>query len=109
VAVYQRVKDQLGSKFDQEELVNGIGYRLMGAGKLDAAIAAFKLNTTEHPTSGNGFDSLGEAYLKHGDKKLAIENYLMAAALDSTNTNAVKQLETLKVSKSKIAKARQHK
>ena len=49
---------------------------------------------------------LAEVHLRRGDKKLAIESYLKSVALDSTNTHAVTQLETLKVSKRKIAKAR---
>jgi hypothetical protein len=47
--------------------------------------------------------------LKRGgkqDKKLAIDAYLTTVSLDSTNTDAVKQLESLKVSKGKIEKAR---
>ena len=108
VAVYQRVKPQLGQPRETEQILGGIGHRLMVSGKSASAIAALKLNADEHPTSGDAFDDLGEAYLSRGDKKLAIESYLKAVALDSTNTNAVKQLEQLKVSKGKIAKAREH-
>ena len=108
MAVYRRVKPQLGQPREIEQLLGGLGHRLMVTGKGASAIAALKLNTDEHPTSGDAFDALGEAYLSHGDKKLAIESYLKAVALDSTNTNAVKQLEQLKVSKGKIARAREH-
>ena len=93
-------------------MVANIGERLTCLGKQDAAVAAFKLNTTEHPESGDAFDDLGGAYLKRGgkdDKKLAIDAYLTAVSLDSTNTNSVKQLESLKVSKSKIEKAQKGK
>lgn len=106
-AVYQRVKAQLGQPRETEGILDGIGHRLLKGGKTEAAIAAFKLNTTEHPTSGDAFESLGEVYLKQGEKKLAIESYLKAVGLDSTNTNAVQQLEALKVSKKKIASARE--
>ena len=102
---YQRSKDQFGTPREQEALVAGLAGRLMRAGKTDAAVAAYQLNTAEHPQSGDAFDALGGAYLARGDKKLAIDSYLKAVALDSTNTNAVKQLETLKVSKSRIEKA----
>jgi tetratricopeptide (TPR) repeat protein len=111
-AVYQRTKSQLGQPRELEGMVAGLGGRLMRSGKTDAAVAAYKLNTTENPQSGDAFDDLGGAYLKRGgkdDKKLAIDAYLTAVSLDSTNTNAVKQLESLKVSKSKIEKAQQHK
>jgi Tfp pilus assembly protein PilF len=106
VAVYQRVKSQLGEPHDQENMVANIADRLAMNGKAASALAAYKLNTTEHPESGDAFDALGGAYLKHGDKKLAIDSYLRAVSLDSTNTNSVQQLESLKVSKSKIARAR---
>ena len=109
VAVYQRSKAQIGQPREQENVVANIAERLGRMGKPDAALAAYKLNTTEHPKSGDAFDDLGGAYVKRGgktDKKLAIDAYLTAVSLDSTNTNAVKALETLKVNKSKIEKAR---
>lgn len=105
-AVYQRMKDKLGQPGETEFLIGGIGHRLLLTGKTESALAAFKLNTAEHPQSGDAFADLGEVYVKRGDKKLAIESYLKAAALDTANTDVVKQLELLKVSKSKIAKAR---
>ena len=108
-AVYERVKTQFGQAREQENLVANLAERLTRLGKPDAALAAYQLNATEHPGSGDAFDDLGGAYLKRGDKKLAIDSYLTAVSLDSTNTNAVKQLESLKVSKKKIAKAQQHK
>jgi tetratricopeptide (TPR) repeat protein len=109
VAVYQRSKAQMGQPREQEGTIANIGERLTRWGKTDAAIAALKLNTTEHPQSGDAFYDLGGAYLKRGgkqDKKLAIDAYLTTVSLDSTNTDAVKQLESLKVSKGKIEKAR---
>jgi tetratricopeptide (TPR) repeat protein len=52
--------------------VNAYGYQLLGAQKFDKAIEAFKLNTTNHPTSANAWDSEGEGYALAGDKKNAI-------------------------------------
>jgi tetratricopeptide (TPR) repeat protein len=112
VAVYQRSKASFGQPREQEGMVANLAGRLTRAGKSDAALAAYKLNTTEHPQSGDAFNDLGAAYLQRGgkdDKKLAIDALLMAVSLDSTNTDAVKQLETLKVSKSKIEKAQKKK
>ena len=109
VAVFQRVKTQIGQPQQQEGFVANVGERMLKAGKTETAIAAYKLNTTEHPTSGFVFDDLAGAYLKRGgknDKKLAIDAYLMAVSLDSTNTDAVKQLQDLKVSNKKIEQAR---
>jgi hypothetical protein len=79
---------------------------LLVAGKTAPAIGVFALNAREHPTSGDAFDGMGEAYHQAGDSKRAIDSYLKAVALDSTNTHAVKALEELKVSKKKIERAR---
>ena len=108
-AVYQRSKAQFGQPRDQENLVANIAERLMRSGKSEAAIAAYRLNATEHPQSGDAFGDLGGAYVKHGDKKLAIDAYLTAVSLDPADTSSVKQLESLKVSKGKIEKARKKK
>jgi tetratricopeptide (TPR) repeat protein len=110
VAVYQHSKAQISEQpRDLEGAVANVGERLGRLGRIDAAIAAYKLNVAEHPQSGDAFADLGAAYLKRGgrnDKKLAIDAYLRAVSLDSTNTDAVKQLESLKVAKSRIQKAR---
>ena len=61
--------------------MNLYGYLLMGQGKVDSAIAVFRKNTRDYPKSWNTYDSLGEAYAKKGDKKLANENYTKALAM----------------------------
>ncbi len=38
-------------------------------------------------------DSLGEAYMKFGQKQLAIENYKTSLEKDPTNDNAKQKLE----------------
>ena len=37
------------------------------------AIEIFKLNVAAYPEASNPYDSLGEAYMVNGDKKLAIK------------------------------------
>lgn len=64
-----------------EPEVNTYGYLLMGQGKVDSAIAIFRKNVREHPKSWNTYDSLGEAYAKKGEKKLALESYSKALAM----------------------------
>ena len=61
--------------------MNTYGYLLMGQGKVDSAITIFRKNTREYPKSWNTYDSLGEAYAKKGDKKLAAANYSKALAM----------------------------
>lgn len=78
-----------------ENVINAKGYDLMEEKKLKEAIEIFKLNVFAFPQSANAFDSLGEAYLEAGDKKLAIENYKKSLLLDSDNGNAREVLKKL--------------
>ena len=80
--------------FDEGEL-NAIGYRLMGAGNMAAAVEIFKINVELYPESANVYDSLGEAYLKSGNKKQAIEHYERSLELNPENDNAKAMLERL--------------
>jgi CubicO group peptidase (beta-lactamase class C family) len=80
-----------------ESELNTLGYQLLyGDKRVSDAIAIFKLNTSEHPTSSNAFDSLGEAYARNGEKDLAINSYEMAVKLDPPNGHAAGELKNLK-------------
>ena len=81
--------------FNAQQL-NNLGYDLIRQHKLDAAIVVFRLNVEMYPRSANAYDSLGEAYADHGDRSLAISSYERSLVLDSTNTNAVRQLAKLR-------------
>jgi tetratricopeptide (TPR) repeat protein len=80
-----------------EAQLNALGYRLLGMKKVKEAIEIFKLNVGAYPQSANVYDSLGEAYMAHGDKELAIQNYQKAAELDPQNTNALEMLKKLRM------------
>ncbi|MBO9547225.1 MAG: serine hydrolase [Caulobacter sp.] len=84
-----------GFKADEHEL-NDWGYRLMAFGKPRSALAVLKLTADLNPTSGNAFDSLGEAYAANSDTTSAITAYERSLLLDPTNKNAVQWLEKLK-------------
>tara|TARA_R110002124_G_scaffold101952_1_gene249773 strand:- start:1124 stop:2623 length:1500 start_codon:yes stop_codon:yes gene_type:complete len=75
-----------------EDEMNNIGYQFLQSEKVEEAVAVFKLNAEAFPKSGNAYDSLGEAYLKNGNKKLAIFNYKKSVELDPTNENGKKVL-----------------
>jgi Protein of unknown function (DUF2911) len=71
--------------------INLYGYQLMGQGKVDSAITVFRKNTKDYPKSWNTYDSLGEAYARKGNKKLAIEAYSKARLMvqDSVNRSRI--------------------
>jgi hypothetical protein len=77
--------------------LNGVGYRYLKAKKLKEAIAIFKINVDLFPNSGNVYDSLGEACMSAGDRKLAIANYKRSLELDPSNTNADEMLKKLQM------------
>ncbi|MGH7580759.1 MAG: DUF2911 domain-containing protein [Gemmatimonadales bacterium] len=58
--------------------MNAYGYQLLGAGKVDSAIAVFQKNVKDYPKSWNTYDSLAEAYATKGDKRRAAELYTRA-------------------------------
>jgi hypothetical protein len=65
-----------------ENELNNYGYQLANDGEQDRAIEIFKLNTQRHPRSANVWDSLGEAYVKKGDKTAAIASFRKSLSLN---------------------------
>jgi CubicO group peptidase (beta-lactamase class C family) len=78
-----------------EATVNNCGYTLMGRKKIEDAILLFRRNVELHPDSWNAYDSLGEAYMKHGDKELAVKNYRKSVELNPANDNGLTTLKKL--------------
>jgi tetratricopeptide (TPR) repeat protein len=76
--------------------INNAGYILLGQNKVKEAIEVFNTNVKLYPESANVYDSLGEAYMKDGNKELAIKNYEKSLELDPKNDNAKKMIEELK-------------
>ncbi|HYB52282.1 MAG TPA: DUF2911 domain-containing protein, partial [Thermoanaerobaculia bacterium] len=75
--------------------INAYGYQLLGEEKVDEAIAIFQKNVRDHPKSWNTYDSLGEAYLKKGDNKLAAENYRRALGMVTDESQKKRITDTL--------------
>ena len=90
-----------GSYDDNEHTIetdiNDVGYRLIALKKMDNAIEVLKLNTKLYPESFNTWDSLGEAYMIAGNKKLAIENYEKSLKLNPNSTSGKEALVKLKM------------
>ncbi len=79
-----------------EGVLNSYGYYLLRSNRTDDAIRVFKLNVEEYPNSPNVFDSLGDGYLKAGDKTNAIASYEKESALDPSNQDLKNRIKTLK-------------
>jgi|WetSurMetagenome_2_1015567.scaffolds.fasta_scaffold02592_6 CubicO group peptidase (beta-lactamase class C family) len=84
-----------GIEIEDDGMLNMLGYNFLQGGKTDEAISVFIVNTKLFPEIANTFDSLGEAYLKKGNKELAIENYRKAFKMDPQNKNAEKIIKDL--------------
>jgi hypothetical protein len=80
-----------------EAEVNGVGYRLVNAGKLPAALSVFGINTRTFPRSANAWDSLGEALLLAGRRDAGISAYRKALQIDPDFASSRQALERLGV------------
>lgn len=79
-----------------EYIFNIKGYEFLSQKNYDKAIDLFTMNTLVFPKSANAFDSLGEAYMKNGDKTLAIKYYEKSLELNPNNGNAKDMLLELR-------------
>lgn len=88
-----------------EAQINLLGYSHLQAGRTDAAIQLFKLNTEAYPASANTFDSLGDAYLAAGQNDLALQASERALALLPNDPSPPDRKELIRESaEQKIAK-----
>ncbi len=95
---YADLKKNNATEFDFEESqLNQLGYMYLNTSQIEKALAIFKLNTEVYPNSSNVYDSYGEAFIKDGNEKLAVENYKKALELNPGNLNAVEKLKELGV------------
>ncbi|PYS69158.1 MAG: hypothetical protein DMF73_15345, partial [Acidobacteria bacterium] len=96
VRQYQSLKQRNDSAYDlSESELNELGYQLMAKNKMPDALAILKLNAEAFPTSWNVYDGLGEAYMKSGNRELAIENYKKSLKMNPKNSNAADMLKKL--------------
>lgn len=94
---YHYLHESAVSQFDfNEGTLNQLGYNILTKGDTQDAIQVFQMNVQEYPKSWNCYDSLGEAYMKAGQKELAIENYNKSIELNPDNKNGVEMLKKLK-------------
>lgn len=90
---YRRaVSESPGAPPVTEGAINGVGYRLLGAGRIEEALTVFRFNTELFPESFNVYDSLGEACFAAGDYPEAIRNYAKSVALHPGHAPGVEML-----------------
>ncbi len=94
-AAIEEFSKELASGEISEGTVNEVGYGLMASKKIGDSILVFRKNIELHPDSWNAYDSLGEAYMKNGDKELAIKNYRKSVELNPKNENGLAALKSL--------------
>ncbi len=96
VKLYEKIKLADAGKiiFTQNQFIY-LGYEFLQLKKHGEAIKIFELLTKEYPKYANGYDSLGEAYMKAGNNGLAIQNYQKSLELNPENKNAEQQLSLL--------------
>ncbi|MFI5355871.1 MAG: FKBP-type peptidyl-prolyl cis-trans isomerase [Opitutales bacterium] len=84
-----------GDYYVNESQLNALGYHYLQHDQLPVALAVFQIYVGLFPKSGNAHDSLGEAWLKNGQKDQALQEYRESLRLDPTNDNAVKVIAEL--------------
>jgi tetratricopeptide (TPR) repeat protein len=79
-----------------QSAMNNLGYSLLNKEMNIAAIEVFKINVDLYPASADVYDSLGEAYMKNGQKDNAIESFEKSLELNPNNEDAKETLKQLK-------------
>jgi glyoxylase-like metal-dependent hydrolase (beta-lactamase superfamily II) len=91
----ERRREDPGGSYLSEDEFDTLGYRLLGKGRVEEAIAAFKISVEALPGSALLYDGLAEAYLKEGDIEAAKANYERSLELNQFNRNAAEMLQAL--------------
>jgi predicted alpha/beta superfamily hydrolase len=79
---YTDLSNELGYKFlPPEYLTNNLGLACMYQNLMDKAYNFFRLNMDNYPESFNVYNSMGNYYVKQGNKKKAVEFYTKALSI----------------------------
>jgi len=87
------------SVFIEEGELNELGYEKIRKKEFQDAIEVFKINVALYPESDNVYDSLADAYLRHGDSLNAYNNYKKALELNTGNKRAKKFIKAFNKNK----------
>lgn len=95
---YFELKNNQSDKYSfSEEQLNELGYYYLSKDNIDFSLAVFEIYVAAFPNSSNAYDSYGEALLKKGENKKAIENYKKSIKLNPENNNGIQVLKGLGV------------
>ncbi|MBS1516653.1 MAG: serine hydrolase [Bacteroidetes bacterium] len=93
---FDKILSDNGFKIRDDMMLNMLGYEFLKSGMTDESIFIFRKNAELFPDIANCYDSLGEAYLKKGDRENALLNYTKAVEMNPGNENARQILKSLK-------------
>jgi len=74
---------------------NALGYRYLGEGRIEEAVAVFEMNAEAFPEAWNVHDSLGEGLAALGQTERALASYRRSVELNPENTNGLDWIERL--------------
>ncbi|MEJ2053604.1 MAG: serine hydrolase [Calditrichaceae bacterium] len=94
-AHYDSLMDINNYQYDDQWLLNQVGYDLLHEDKSEQAIQIFKLNVQRFPDEANPYDSLGEAYMNNGQNEKAIENFKKSLKIDPEKKHSKEMLSKL--------------
>jgi tetratricopeptide (TPR) repeat protein len=94
-ASIDKIKKAGSAIYYDEISIDRIGFEWMNNGYISEAIEVYKLNAEVFPQSFSVFNSLGEAYMKNGEKIFAKKNFEKSLELNPQNENARRVLEQL--------------
>jgi len=103
-AHYAALSQRMGYSIPAPEAtINLAGYRLLGAGRLEEAIALFRHNVEQYPHSANVHDSLGEGLEQA--KRLEEAHASYARAAERAKKSGDPLLETFQRNRDRLAAA----
>jgi uncharacterized protein len=77
-----------------EDLVNNLGFFVLGKKQYDKAMAMFKMNISNYPSGSVAYNYLGDLYVEKGDKINAVACYKKSLLIKGDN-NIRKKLDKL--------------
>jgi tetratricopeptide (TPR) repeat protein len=93
--LYPEIKERYQDGFN-EFMLNACTNELVRLNKVKEAVVIFEHIVQSFPESSLLYNSLGEAYMKNGDKKLAVKSYEKSLQLNPNNNNAKQMLIKLR-------------